>query len=81
MIEVVAKVRIGQDPLDVCVVVRRVLRDGDGRIVGKFGLSGATGEWLPVAERQAYPDECLLPVRVWRDEPGDLAVSELVNRE
>lgn len=79
MIEITAKVRIGQEPLDVRVIVRKVKRDEQGLVVAKFGLSGVTGEWLPVGERQPYPEECLLDVQIWRDLPGDLTVSELLD--
>lgn len=44
-------------------VVRKVVRDDEGRVAAKYGLSSA-GRWLKVAEGVAYPDECLLPVRM-----------------
>lgn len=55
-----------------------MLRDDQGRVVGKFGLS-QSGKWLPVAEGERYPDECLLPAQVWRDKPGAVAVGDFVD--
>ena len=43
-------------------VVRKVVRDDRGRLVGKYGLLNTTGEWWQVPEGEVYPDECLLRV-------------------
>lgn len=45
-------------------VVRKVERDGDGRVLAKYGLNQA-GQWVRVPEATVYPEECRLPVMVY----------------
>jgi len=62
--EIVAKVKINfDDPLKTSVVIRKVVREDNGLLVGIFGLS-KDGKWLPKPEGGPYPDECYLPVMV-----------------
>jgi len=37
----------------------------------KFGLSGS-GEWLPIAEGEPYPETCYLPIEVTTLTPGEM---------
>lgn len=53
------------------VIVRKTLFGEDGKVDKKYGLS-ETGDWIEVPEYEMYPEECLLPVKVWDSRKGSI---------
>lgn len=69
-----ARVKIDPDDLlKTQVIVRKVVRDDEGKCVAIYGLS-KDGQWLRKPEGKAYPEECRLPVYVWDD--GEISEAE-----
>ncbi len=74
--EIIAKVKIDFDyPLNTQVVVRKVVRNENGDLVGIFGL-GKDGQWLEKLEGCPYPDECYLPTAIY-DNSGEIDPTSL----
>ena len=65
--EIVARVRLnGNNPLEnPIVIVRKVTFREDGTVDKKYGFS-QEGEWIEVPEATLYPEECYLPVAVYK---------------
>jgi len=61
-----AKVRIDPENIEEpLVIVRKTLIREDGIVEKKYGLS-KYGIWIEVPKATMYPEECYLPVAIYR---------------